>query len=69
LIVDPSEQSLKNEFEGVKKTLIPYHAVQRIDLVEKSGPGKVVALPSSSKEAPGTPVYPPGMPDPRLRNK
>jgi hypothetical protein len=65
VIVDPSEQSLKNEFDGVKKTYIPYHAVQRIDVVERAGGGKVVSLPGSGKAAStGPAVFPPGMPDP-----
>lgn len=41
LVVDPSEEKLKTEFQGVKKTLIPLHAVLRIDIVEKEGVGKV----------------------------
>ncbi len=44
LVVDPSEEALRREFSGVKRMLIPYHAIGRIDEVEKEGPGKVVAL-------------------------
>jgi hypothetical protein len=64
VIVDPSEQSVKNEFDAVKKTYIPYHAVQRIDVVEKGGGGKVVTLAAASKTATIAPVLPPGIPDP-----
>jgi hypothetical protein len=45
LVVDPSEEHLKAEFQGVKKIYIPLHAVLRIDLVEKEGAGKITAIP------------------------
>ena len=41
LVVDPSEEHLKAEFAGVSRTFIPMHAVIRIDVVEKTGPGKI----------------------------
>ncbi|MCK8515755.1 DUF1820 family protein [Methylonatrum kenyense] len=41
VVVDPSEERLKAEFEGVKRMHIPMHAVVRIDEVEKAGPGKI----------------------------
>jgi hypothetical protein len=48
ILVDPSEEKLKSEFAGVKRTYIPLHAVVRIDEVEKEGVNKVVALASSA---------------------
>lgn len=41
VVVDPGEERLKSEFEGVKRSFIPMHAIIRIDEVEKSGPAKV----------------------------
>jgi Uncharacterized protein conserved in bacteria len=41
LLVDPSEERLKNEFSGVKRTYIPMHSVLRIDEVEKEGTAKI----------------------------
>lgn len=41
VVVDPGEEKLKAEFEGVKRTYIPMHAVIRIDEVEKTGTGKI----------------------------
>ena len=35
VVVDPAEEKLKSEFEGVARTIIPMHAVIRIDEVEK----------------------------------
>ena len=37
VVVDPSEESLKNEFKEVVRTYIPMHSVIRIDEVEKEG--------------------------------
>ncbi len=44
VVVDPGEERLKNEFEGVKRSFIPMHAIVRIDEVEKEGPAKVSEL-------------------------
>lgn len=41
LVVDPSEEHLKSEFEGVSRTYIPLHAIVRIDEVEKTGLPKI----------------------------
>ena len=41
LLVDPSEEKLKNEFKEVKRSYIPMHAIIRIDEVEKQGVGKI----------------------------
>lgn len=41
LVVDPSEERLKVEFSGVKRTFVPMHAIIRIDEVNKRGVAKV----------------------------
>lgn len=41
VVVDPGEEKLKSEFQGVKRTYIPMHAVIRIDEVEKEGSAKI----------------------------
>ncbi|MBU2884635.1 DUF1820 family protein [Gilvimarinus agarilyticus] len=41
VVVDPSEEKLKNEFAGVKRSYIPMHSIIRIDEVEKEGAAKV----------------------------
>jgi hypothetical protein len=43
VLVDPSEERLKTEFAGVRRTYIPLQAVVRIDEVEKEGPGKIIS--------------------------
>ncbi len=41
MLVDPSEERLKSEFEGVNRSYIPMHAIVRIDEVAKEGIGKI----------------------------
>ena len=41
LVLDPSDEKLKAEFDGVKCTYIPLHAIVRIDQVEKEGRAKI----------------------------
>ena len=41
LVVDPGEDKLRSEFEGVQRSFIPMHAIIRIDEVEKEGVAKV----------------------------
>jgi len=41
VVVDPGEEKLKAEFEGVTKTSIPLHSLVRIDEVEKQGIAKI----------------------------
>jgi hypothetical protein len=41
VVVDPSEERLQLEFEGVKKTYLPMHYVLRIDEVDKQGVSKI----------------------------
>ena len=50
LLIDSSEERLKNEFDGVRRTFIPLHAVLRIDEVEKAGRGRISS--GSGKVAP-----------------
>ncbi len=42
VVVDPSEDKLRQEFDGVKRFYIPMNAVLRIDAVEKEGVAKIV---------------------------
>jgi hypothetical protein len=43
IVVDSSEERLKSEFEGVRRTYVPIHSVIRIDEVEKVGIGRITA--------------------------
>ena len=41
VVVDPSEERLKTEFEGVSRVFLPLHSVLRIDEVEKKGTPRI----------------------------
>ncbi|MEN8175203.1 MAG: DUF1820 family protein [Pseudomonadota bacterium] len=60
VVIDPSEERLKAEFEGVSKTLIPLHAVIRIDEVEKRGTSKIRDAEGGNVTAFPSPAFPPG---------
>lgn len=59
IVVDPSEEKLKNEFEGVERTFVPMHAVVRIDQVEKQGNARITEGGDNVTQFP-LPVYTPG---------
>jgi hypothetical protein len=44
VVVDPTEEKLRVEFAGVERTMIPIHAVVRIDQVAKRGTAKITAI-------------------------
>lgn len=52
LLVDPSTERLKTEFKGVSRTIVPIHAVIRVDEVEKEGQGKIHDLGDNSNITP-----------------
>jgi hypothetical protein len=41
VVVDPSEERLRIDFAGVKRTYLPMHYVLRIDEVDKQGVSKI----------------------------
>ena len=59
VVIDPSEERLKTEFEGVNRTHIPLHAIVRIDEVEKPGAAKIVPLSAKPDEVIPFPLRPP----------
>jgi len=61
LVVDPGEEKLKSEFEGVTQTIIPMHSIIRIDEVEKRGMAKVIELKGNVAQFP-SPIYTPRAP-------
>ena len=60
LLVDPSEEKLKAEFNGVKRSYIPLTSVIRIDEVEKEGKVKITEAGSNGniKQFPSMPPMP-----------
>jgi len=60
VVLDPTEERIKAEFEGVKRTYLPMHSVLRIDEVRKQGISKITALDSGSNVTPfPMPMYTP----------
>ena len=41
VVVDPSEEKLKAQFEGVVRSFVPMHSIVRIDEVERLGTPKI----------------------------
>lgn len=48
LVIDPSEESLKSEFNEVSRSYIPMHSIIRIDEVQKEGSPKITDLAESN---------------------
>lgn len=59
VVVDPSEEKLKTEFESVKRCYIPMHSIVRIDEVEKQGTSKITETDQNVTPFPST-IYTPG---------
>ena len=59
LVVDPSEEKIKAEFENVKRTYLPMHSIIRIDEVDKQGASKISKLEGNVTQFP-MPIYTPG---------
>lgn len=62
IVVDPNEEALKNEFAGVKRLLVPYHSVSRIDEVEREGQAKVITLAAAKPDGDSGLALPPYKP-------
>ena len=62
IVVDPSEEELKNQFSGVKRSYIPMQAIIRIDEVDKEGSSKVSSVTAVESNVTSFPFagFPPG---------
>jgi hypothetical protein len=52
VVVDPSEERLQKEFEGVRRFYVPLHSVVRIDEVEREGTSRILPAGEEGKVAP-----------------
>ncbi len=59
VVVDPSEERIKSEFSGVKRSFIPLHSVLRVDEVEKQGVSKISAAEGGNVAQFPMPMYAP----------
>ena len=60
VVLDPSEEKIKSEFKGVKRTYLPMHSIVRIDEVEKQGVSKISKVEGGNVAQFPMPVYTPG---------
>ena len=51
VLLDPAEERIKSEFEGVKCTMLPMHSILRIDEVKKQGVSKISVLEGGNNVA------------------
>jgi hypothetical protein len=58
VVLDPTEERIKTEFEGVKRSFLPMHSVLRIDEVTKRGASKITQFEGNVTQFPA-PVYAP----------
>lgn len=63
VVIDPAEEKLKDEFNGVNRFMVPMHAVIRVDEVEKRGQNKILDIDTSGNNVTPFPVYGPGSKD------
>lgn len=59
VVVDPSEEKLKAQFDGVIRSFVPLHSIIRIDEVERLGTAKI----SEAKATGNVMPFPMPMPD------
>lgn len=57
VVLDPTEERIKSEFAGVKRSFLPLHSVLRIDEVKKQGTPKIVALEGANVAQFPVPLY------------
>lgn len=60
VVIDPSEDSLKHEFSGVKRFYVPMHAVIRIDEVDHEGTSKILTSVAGGSVSAFPVFIPPG---------
>ena len=51
IVIDPSEEKLRTEFEGVERSFIPMHEIIRIDQVKKRGTAKILSAAQQGASA------------------
>ena len=64
VLLDPAEERIKSEFEGVKRSFLPLHSVLRIDEVSKRGASKISTYEGSNVTPFPSSLYPSSPSDP-----
>ena len=63
VVLDPGEERVKSEFEGVQRSYLPLQSVIRIDEVRKQGVSKISALEGNNVTPFPLPLLPPSASD------
>ena len=63
VVVDPSQEKIKSEFDGVKRSYLPLHSIVRIDEVDKQGSSKISKVEGGNVAQFPIPMYTPGSSD------
>ena len=63
VVLDPSEERIKGEFAGVKRSYLPLQSIIRIDEVRKQGVSKIFALEGANVAPFPMPLMPPSATD------
>ena len=56
VVVDPTEERLQREFQGVRRCYLPLHSILRIDEVEKVGAGRITEVSGKAGNVASFPV-------------
>jgi hypothetical protein len=59
VVLDPTEERIKSEFENVKRSYLPLHSVLRIDEVSKRGPSRITQFEGNVAQFPTSLFTPP----------
>lgn len=59
LVYNPGEERLRREFEGIRRTWIPYHAIVRIDEILESRQTEAKIIPLDAPTRPARERTPP----------
>lgn len=57
VVVDPTEERIRSEFKGVRRTFLPMHSIVRIDEVDEQGVSKITNLEGSNIAQFPMPMY------------
>jgi hypothetical protein len=60
VVIDPAEERLKAEFEGVNRLILPMHAIIRIEEVEQRGQNKILEMDGKASNITPFPMPPSG---------
>ncbi|HSN87816.1 MAG TPA: DUF1820 family protein [Thermoanaerobaculia bacterium] len=59
IVIDPNEDRLRSEFEGVQRFFVPMHSVVRIDEVEREGTARITSTEGGKVASFPVPIYTP----------